>query len=391
MSMTTNLQWCDSTVNLIMGCLGCELLRRADYVLRQIDRELSRDNPQWRLGDAEAILEKLIQREIRNLIDGGEVPLELYELGVTQTNLYHLRFQLAAEVANSTDRGAEVIVLDTIREHLKCYAWELHANKSLDITKPWRTGHPGYAESFTRPKRFPGRMAKMAKAKLPTEKERSGKEWLRGLPRVIFVSDMGDAFSLRSDFDFIAEEIGDSILTESGQRHMWLWLTKRPAMMASFTEQYFEFPANACAMTTVTSRKTLSRVQELRNVRASLRGLSIEPLWEDVSEQIDLSGIDWMIVGGESAKSKSMAAPFELEWARSLRDKCDAAGVAFFMKQLGSNPLNCGASVDVSHSHGGNWNEWPEDLRIREFPDAFRWPLSSQRDLSLATATTALA
>jgi protein gp37 len=93
-------------------------------------------------------------------------------------------------------------------------------------------------------------------------------------------------------------------------------------------------------------------------------------LLEDLGE-IDLAGIDWVIVGGESGKIKK-ARPCRLEWIRAIRDQCQAAGVAFFCKQLGTNPVDDdGSRLKLrDRKHGGDWDEWPEDLRIRQFPPA---------------------
>lgn len=87
-----------------------------------------------------------------------------------------------------------------------------------------------------------------------------------------------------------------------------------------------------------------------------------------------VSGIDWLIVGGESGPG---ARPCDLAWIRSLRDQCAAAGVACFIKQLGARPIFGGdfalktgpmEALGLRDSKGGNWNEWPADLRVREFP-----------------------
>ncbi len=93
----------------------------------------------------------------------------------------------------------------------------------------------------------------------------------------------------------------------------------------------------------------------------------MEPLWESV--ELPLEGIDWVICGGESG---SAANPFDLAWARELREQCREAEVAFFVKQLGSNPVEDGEPLKLKDGHGGDWNEWPDDLRIRELPGAFR-------------------
>lgn len=72
--------------------------------------------------------------------------------------------------------------------------------------------------------------------------------------------------------------------------------------------------------------------------------------------------LDWIIVGGESGR---FARPFNFEWARSVRRACEASGTAFFVKQLGSLWAKEHHAKD---SHGGDPSEWPEDLRVRQWP-----------------------
>ncbi len=80
-----------------------------------------------------------------------------------------------------------------------------------------------------------------------------------------------------------------------------------------------------------------------------------------------LRALDWAIVGGESGPG---ARPFDIAWARSIRDQCAAAGVACFIKQLGAHPIEEGRRLKLQDRHGGDMGEWPEDLRVREFPAA---------------------
>lgn len=134
----------------------------------------------------------------------------------------------------------------------------------------------------------------------------------------------------------------------------------------------------------------LPRIDVLRQVPAALRFLSIEPLLEDIG-QLDLTGISWLILGGESG---AKARPFNLAWARSLRDQCQNASVPFFFKQAGGNvlwngiqggygdgPSDCWPQgtkredsgrgswrVFLRDKKGGDLLELPEDVRIREFP-----------------------
>jgi protein gp37 len=188
---------------------------------------------------------------------------------------------------------------------------------------------------------------------------------------LLFISDMGDILSKGISFDYLYKEIIEVVSAENGRRHIRQWLSKRPGKMAKFgswlAERGIKWPANLVAMTSVTSMKTAARLDLLRKVPAKIRGVSVEPLWGPV--KLDLNEIDWVICGGASGGN---AKPFDLAWARDLRDECRAAKVSFFMKQLGANPIENGESLKLENSHGGNWDEWPRDLKVRQFPDAFR-------------------
>jgi len=133
-----------------------------------------------------------------------------------------------------------------------------------------------------------------------------------------------------------------------------------------------------------------ARVDILREPPAAVRFLSIEPLLENMGE-LDLTGIDLIIFGGESGPD---ARPCDLAWIRDGVRQCKAAGVSAFVKQAGANVIDRndhfgggpgdwpddtdhgpserfqGATVRVylRDSHGGDWSEWPEDLRVREMP-----------------------
>jgi hypothetical protein len=162
-------------------------------------------------------------------------------------------------------------------------------------------------------------------------------------------------------------------------------------------DQGIEWPENLWAGTSITSQKTASRAKRLFDVPAKVRFLSVEPMWSavDLHEAFyvgDEGGwewagakrqiISWVICGGESAQRGFKPRPFDLAWARSLRDQCKAADVPFFMKQLGLMPIytvpgplglsDRGMSLTTNlvlrDSHGGDWNEWPDDLRVRQVP-----------------------
>lgn len=117
----------------------------------------------------------------------------------------------------------------------------------------------------------------------------------------------------------------------------WLLLTKRPENIQRMIRGILGFndtvSPNVWLGTSVENRKHgIPRIDILREIPAARRFLSIEPLLEDLGE-IDLTGIHWVIVGGESGGSK--ARPMHPRWVRSVRDQCIAQGVAFFFKQWG--------------------------------------------------------
>jgi protein gp37 len=98
----------------------------------------------------------------------------------------------------------------------------------------------------------------------------------------------------------------------------------------------------------------LPRINYLRSTPASTRFLSIEPLLENLGE-LDLEGIDWVIVGGESG---AKARPMSPEWVRSIRDQCIAKGTRFFFKQWGgARPKSGGRLLE-----GEEWNAFPSRI-----------------------------
>jgi protein gp37 len=254
------------------------------------------------------------------------------------------------------------MLVDVVRRAAKCYALLLGT---------MRGGHAGYADNVEEPKLFSGRMVQAARWGPPSGAEQASKPWLAGLPRIILVLDMGDALSRSVLFDYLKAEIVDTVNSEAGERHIWLWLSKRPERMAEFAQWLRErgsvWPKNLVAMTTVTSAKTLYRVGQLRQVPCPTRGLSAEPLFGPV--QLRLDGVHWVIVGGGS---DVLAEPFHVEWALSIHEQCQRAGVAFFLKQVGRNPFLGGRPLDLESVHGGDWDEWPSELRIREVPESLQ-------------------
>lgn len=333
--------------------------------------------------DVHAVLAALINDHFTKI----RKPLPGHVNEVTTTNIWHFRDLLRQAIAREHGAEAGNAARKAIKKALKCYAAKLHLNRGASILKPNRKINKGYAQTFEQVTDFPGRMAEAAGWRDTLGEDYPDKPWMNGLASTIFISDMGDAltFKSRAQFDFLEREVITNVSSEKGLRHLWLWLTKRPAIMAAFAERIGGMPVNMCAMTTVTGPKTLGRVDQLRKVKAPCRGLSIEPLWNRIPpEDLDLTGIDWVIVGGESG-ARDVVEAFHVEWASELREHCRKAGLAFFVKQLGSLPFMNGKPLVLADRHGGDWDEWPRELRVREFPAYFHQYRADERRMRKRT------
>ncbi len=241
-----------------------------------------------------------------------------------------------------------------------CYAGNLHETR---LAKSLPTL---YDPDFNNVRLIPGRMGKALRCMDMTGKARPSKPWLGVTPRKVFVGDLGDVFSAAVPFDFLKAEIIDLALTSPHHIQM---LTKQPQRAAAFAAwlqaQGMTWPDNVWIGTSITGRASLPRIKHLKQIAARHRFLSVEPLVNDpgLDTQI-VSGIDWIIVGGESDQGQYKARPFDPQWARDVVGLGKATGAAVFVKQLGSRPVG----LSLTDTHGGDWNEWPDDLRVRQMP-----------------------
>jgi protein gp37 len=176
--------------------------------------------------------------------------------------------------------------------------------------------------------------------------------WQR--PRMIFVNSMSDLFHKDVPRTFI-DKVFETM--ERAKWHTFQVLTKRSSLMRDYVrDRYGETrgPAHIWCGVSVEDKRAKSRIAHLRAAPAGLRFLSIESLIGPIG-RIDLSGIDWVIVGGESGPK---ARPISKEWAREIRDQCLQSGVAFFFKQWGGlRPKSGGRLLD-----GHEWNELPKTV-----------------------------
>jgi protein gp37 len=214
-----------------------------------------------------------------------------------------------------------------------CYA-EVMANRLKAM------GAPGYENGFD----FTVMQDRLAQ---PLKKKKATK---------YFVNSMSDLFHEDMPKEFLDKIIGVIDLTP---RHIYQILTKREVEMFEYFANR-NIPENIWLGVTVENRKHgVPRIDKLRELDATIKFLSVEPLLEDIGE-INLTGIDWVIVGGESGNK---ARPMQKEWALKIQKQCEDQNVAFFFKQWGTWGADGVKRSKKSNGRileGQEWNEFPE-------------------------------
>jgi protein gp37 len=165
-------------------------------------------------------------------------------------------------------------------------------------------------------------------------------------PRLIFVNSMSDLFHARVPLDFVRQVF--AVIAETPQ-HTYQVLTKRSSRLPKVAAR-LDWPKNLWMGVSVEDAAALPRVDDLRAVPAAVRFLSCEPLLGPLD--LDLDGIGWVIIGGESGPGHRAMS---LAWLESVVAQCRAGGVPFFVKQ-------------DSGQRSGKQGCIPDELWIREFP-----------------------
>jgi len=194
--------------------------------------------------------------------------------------------------------------------------------------------------------------------RLQLRPDRLGEPLDRTKPTIYFVNSMSDLFHPQIPDDYI-----DRVFATMREAtwHIFQVLTKRPERMAQYLGRR-KLPEHIWVGTTVENRRHgVPRIAHLQKVRSAIRFLSVEPLLQDVGD-IDLQGISWVIVGGESGPG---ARPMNPDWARNVQRQCEAADVSFFFKQwgaFGSDGVRRSKKANGSQLDGRFWTEMPAPL-----------------------------
>ncbi len=215
-----------------------------------------------------------------------------------------------------------------------------------------------YAETLT--KRFPKNFPNGFELTMYPDRLDKPLHWKQ--PRRIFVNSMSDLFHEKLPWGYI-DRVFD--VMEKADWHIYQILTKRPGIMLRYITEHYpsrnrlpglpNYPLmpyhHIWLGTSVEDQARTPRIDVLRRVPVDIRFVSFEPLLGPISG-LDLSGISWAIVGGESGPNYR---PMDHEWARMLRDECLAQKVAFFYKQDSGPRTEMNPELD-----GRRWEEYPE-------------------------------
>ena len=169
-------------------------------------------------------------------------------------------------------------------------------------------------------------------------------------PTLVFVNSMSDLFHKAVPTEFVQSVFG--VMNQASQ-HTFQVLTKRPGRVKQIDAR-LDWAPNIWLGTSIESEKWLHRLERLKSTGARTKFLSLEPLLGPLPD-LDLAGIDWVIVGGESGPG---ARPMDAEWVREIRDNCVDSEVPFFFKQWGGVfKKKTGRTLD-----GRTWDEMPQPV-----------------------------
>jgi protein gp37 len=180
-----------------------------------------------------------------------------------------------------------------------------------------------------------------------------------GVPLRVFCASMADVFEEHAGLDPWRERLWG--LIEETPWLQWQLLTKRPEIVHELAPWREAWPANVWLGTSIENARHTFRADLLREVPAAIRFVSAEPILGSLFANgkpnrvpLDLTGIDWLIAGGESGPR---CRPCDPGWIRELRDACEATGTSFFLKQLGGHPQKRGGEKAVLD--GRLWRHLP--------------------------------
>lgn len=289
-------------------------------------------------------------------------------LGIVQDvkGLYHLLNELYLNAKNGlirsgiswTGYGWNCIVGCTVCSAgcSNCYADTGHSRRHRTYEE-----HQGNWNEYGKP--MPRQYAKpFSVIQLLTE--RLGKPLRTSRPGRVFVNSSSDVFHSEVPLEYVQT----MFLVMGACPHLTFQiLTKRPERMAELAESLPWFP-NIEMGVTIEDAKHLQRAEILKGIPAAVKWISAEPLLSSLKD-IDLEGIDWVVVGGETGEKEQKIRPAHPDWYRELRDKCKQMGTAFFFKQTGDwvHESQLGDTGLTLKTKGRPVHLWPDGTKSYRF------------------------
>lgn len=228
-------------------------------------------------------------------------------------------------------------------------------NPSKGCTKVSEGCKHCYAETMSRRLKAMGVESYSNDFEFAIVENRLNQPLLKRKPTKYFVNSMSDLFHEEMPREYLDKVF--RVIEETPQ-HVYQILTKREERMFDYLQNK-TLPNNVWLGVTVENiRSGVPRIEFLRKINASIKFLSIEPLLEDLGE-IDLFGIDWAIVGGESGHN---ARPMQPSWAENIKRQCQKQDVAFFFKQWGTwgaDGIKRNKKKNGRLLMGKEWNDYP--------------------------------
>jgi protein gp37 len=188
--------------------------------------------------------------------------------------------------------------------------------------------------------------------------------WKR--PSMVFVNSMSDLAHHAVSVEWFERIWHVMVEARRANGHIFQVLTKRPETLLKLLAAIGVSAPEPGIWLGVSAETQLwweARVPVLRDLPTEVPWVSAEPQLGPI--RLDFKGVRWVVQGGESGRR---ARPFDLEWARLMRDACHNASVPYFLKQIGRVAFDNRRPFPTKHAKGGNPQEWPDDLRIREWP-----------------------
>ena len=190
--------------------------------------------------------------------------------------------------------------------------------------------------------------------------------------KMCFVGDMTDIFG-----EWVPDELLDQLFAVLVRRYdvIWQLLTKRSERMLEYCTSIYArraqaglhgpFPNVWLGVSCEDQKTADERLMILRDIPNAVPWVSYEPALAGVDFSAHLDFLRWIVCGGESGPG---ARPFNIQWARDVIAQCKAAGTKAFFKQAGSNAVLDNKRIRLMDRKGGDWTEWEEDLKVREYP-----------------------